>query len=113
MFNFKDATRRYVESHNRLGGRNDDVLSLRRRLCVDRAELRICHGFSGSGRHFLVIATAAAIAVISIRRRQAQRAQTRSTAVGEKWWHGPAVVAAGLQLGRSSVHARLSPFSSW
>jgi hypothetical protein len=49
---------------------------------------------------FLFITTGAAISLLAIRRGQAQRAVARKAAASEKWWLEPAVIAAGLQVGR-------------
>jgi hypothetical protein len=59
---------------------------------------------------FLVVATGAAIAFSCIRRAQADRARARDTAVGEKWWLDPAVVAASLQVGKTLGARPIVPF---
>ena len=53
------------------------------------------------GGIFLLIIIIAAIAFANIRRRRAQRGRLACANASARWWRDPAVIAAGLQIGRT------------
>jgi hypothetical protein len=61
------------------------------------------------GGIFLLIFIIAAIALANVRRRRAQRARLARANAAAQWWRDPAVIATGLQIGRSLGAGRALP----
>jgi Putative Actinobacterial Holin-X, holin superfamily III len=61
------------------------------------------------GGVFLLIMIIAAIALANVRRRRAQRARLARANASAQWWRDPAVIATGLQVGRTLGAGRALP----
>jgi hypothetical protein len=61
------------------------------------------------GGIFLLIMIMAAIVFANVRRRRAQRARLAHANAAAQWWRDPAVIATGLQVGRTLGAGRALP----
>jgi hypothetical protein len=101
----------YTGKLKRHGRKGDGVVRDRGRRDPGHAGLflRCADPLDGRGGIFLLIMNIAAIVCANVRRRRAQRARLARANAAAQWWRDPAVIATGLQVGRTLGAGRALP----